>query len=200
MHSSSKSPFHAVEQDMTLLQSQIEKSFDQLGLNEYQVKSAAINDPSSDHNKSLDELSMLFYLSCYQDTANKADNLREEVELRQSNINFVNKLLSEIRTLRAQNDNGELDLSKLPDVQNRLKQAKGMGVEIATDQSKYKDHQCSVLIQNLNNSLEEWNKYNQTQTQKLSQWVSLSDQLLSMVKMIADTQDKTKKKMNGHIG
>jgi hypothetical protein len=111
-----------------------------------------------------------------------------ELKERQNKIRFVHGIMQEINNLM--DEKGGLDISKNPDMQNRLKIAKEMGINILAEKTKFSPHECNRLLDNLNFSVADWEMENNTHLKKIQNLYTESEQSILIVKNTMSSIDR----------
>lgn len=138
-----------------------------------------------------------FYANRAMETKNQIDQLAAEIHQRQDKMRFINNLISEINNLT--DSNSELDFNQNPEVQEKLRIAKELGVSINVDKLQYNAVERDRLIQNLHLKAEEWDKDNRTQTQKMEIFVKELDRIMMMLKEVQKGEDRPKRSASAGI-
>ena len=132
---------------------------------------------------------------------NKIDLLAAEVKQGQQKINFAYGIVQDINNIIA--EDGSLDLSKHPELRDKLLVAKQMGINIPMHSSSTEDNPvCKTtftndererLVQNINLSTSTWEMDNKQNTQKMQIYLDESNRYLTMVMQCMKYEDKPKR-------
>ncbi|MFI5342982.1 MAG: hypothetical protein ACHQUC_02050 [Chlamydiales bacterium] len=122
----------------------------------------------------------------------KVDNMAAEIEQRQGKIKLLHEILQAINKLS--NENG-LDISEQIELQEKLKIAKELGVDIPEDQRTFNTQQRDFLKESLCMAADDFNNENKLQTQKMHVHSQESDRWLT----IANTFIKGEERIKKHI-
>lgn len=121
----------------------------------------------------------------------KEDILKQavEVEDRKNKIKFIHTIMQDINNYM--DDQHTLDLTQHPELQEKLKAAKEMGVNIFADQVKFTSFQTTRLIDNLNTTLENWDTDNRTQLITIERIFKESEHTLLLLKAFLSMNERT---------
>lgn len=112
-----------------------------------------------------------------------------EVEDRKNKIKFIHTIMQDINNYM--DDQHALDLTQHPELQEKLKAAKEMGVNISIDQIKFTPFQATRLIDNLNTTLENWETDNRTQLITIERIFKESEHTLLLLKAFLSMNERT---------
>jgi hypothetical protein len=134
---------------------------------------------------------MAFYATRAADTKTKIDQLGAEISQRQDKMRFINDLIADINTLT--DSKKCLDLSKHPEIQEKLRVAKEMGININVDKVKFNSEERDGLIQNLHLKGKNWDDENKTQTQKMDIYIKELDRVMMLLKEFQKSESQSKR-------
>lgn len=127
------------------------------------------------------------YMARYALVKDQIDQLGAEVYQRQEKMRLIKNIISEIN--KSTDDKNNLDLTNNPDLQEKLRLAKELGVVIIEGE-KFDPIKRDRLLDNLQRAIEGWAMDNQDQTQKME---LLTRELDRYIQMGLDIQRNEKK-------
>lgn len=114
----------------------------------------------------------------------KVDNLGAEIAQRQDKIKLLHQILQAINKLS--NEKG-LDISQQTELQEKLKVAKELGVDISIDRMNYNAQERDFLKESLCMAADDFNNENKLQQQKMNvlsqeadRWLTLANTMLKV--------------------
>ncbi|MCE2983609.1 MAG: hypothetical protein LW832_08595 [Parachlamydia sp.] len=142
-----------------------------------------------------------YYAQQGVEAKNKIDQLAAEVNQQQEKIKLAYEIIQELNNLVG--DDGSLDLSLHPALQEKLLVAKQMGINIPMDptsteenplaKTKFKNEERERLLQNINLSTDEWDKEVKKLQQKMQIHLDESNRYMTMVMQCMKNEDKAKR-------
>lgn len=132
---------------------------------------------------------MAFYATRAADTKTKIDQLGAEISQRQDKMRFINDLIADINA--ATDSKKCLDLSK--EIQEKLRLAKEMGININVNKVKFNSEERDGLIQNLHLKGKNWDDENKTQTQKMDIYIKELDRVMMLLKEFQKSESQSKR-------
>lgn len=100
------------------------------------------------------------------DTRSELTKLKE----RQEKVRTLHALLKNINA--ETDDVGKLDISKNQEIQNLLKTAKDLGVDLKADKFSYSKEERDRLVENIRVTVEDYNVENELQIQEISRYTN----------------------------
>ena len=134
---------------------------------------------------------MAFYAKRASDTKTKIDKLGSEISQRQDKMRLINDLIAEINNLTDAKQN--LDISKHPEIQEKLRVAKELGVKLNLGKTKFDSMERDRLIENLHLQGDSWDKENKNQTQKMDILVKELDRIMMLLKEVQKNENQAKR-------
>lgn len=123
-------------------------------------------EPKDDKNYSIDTLVLLITTERLQHLKDKTFKELSELKERQGKVKTLHEVM---RSINASTDEkGCLDCSKNKDLENLLKKAKELGVEIKDGKYKYTKEERDRLVENLRIAADDQNVENDLQLQTIS--------------------------------
>lgn len=124
---------------------------------------------------------------------------KEAAELRQrgEKIRFIHEIIQEINS--HMDSDGNIDLSKYPQLKEKLKAAEELGISV-TSKDSLNSHESRRLIDNLNFAADDWTREDNTQMRKMQNMYSDCERTLMMVKHAMTRSDTTIREMAKAIG
>lgn len=135
---------------------------------------------------------MKFYAFRADEMKNKVDLLAAEINQRTDKMRLINDIIAEINNLT--DDKHGLDISKNPDLLEKLLIAKELGVKVKDGKTKLNPLERDRLIENLHLAADSWDKENRHQTQKLEIHVKTLDRILMLLKDTEKKEDQPKRR------
>lgn len=130
-------------------------------------------------------------------TQNKADKIAAEIRQRQDKLNLINDIISDINNYT--NDQNGLDLSAHPDLVEKLRIAKELGINIKDGQTAYSAKERDHLVENLYLSTDGMDKENRHQTQMMEKLLKHTDRLMVIMDDIKKKEEQAIRAMNSGI-
>ncbi len=132
-----------------------------------------------------------FYAQQGKEMKSKIDALAAEVKQRQQKIKFAQEIMQELNN--SIDGNGKLDISQKPELLEKLRVAKEMGINIPVDKSTFSSDEKDRLMQNLGLSVDAWDKENKQDTQKMQIYLDESNRYLTLATQAMKYEDKPKR-------
>lgn len=130
------------------------------------VEEIVANNTGEPENLSLEALIMLINTSRLNQLRDKTNQEFGELHKRQEQVATLHNLLKKINT-NTSND-GTLDCSSNNELQELLKQAKGMNVDLKEDQKTYTKDERDRLVDNIRMTVDDLNVKNDMQLQSVN--------------------------------
>lgn len=146
-------------------------------------------------NSSITGNVMRFYASVATSMKDKIDNLGAEVSMRHDQMRLINEIIAEINDLTDEKNSFQISTEKTPELIKKLQVAKELGVKVKDGQFKFNAIERDRLLENLHISLENWDKQNRFQTQKMEIHVKELDRLMLLLKDVERKEDQAKRSM-----
>lgn len=133
-----------------------------------------INDAVSDvanggkdpKNMSLESLVLLLTTDRLHKLESDSRTQLDELRKRQQKVSFLHKMMKTINT--ATGSKGDFDMTPYPDMQEMLKQAKELGVDLDETKLTYNSEERERLLDNLRMTVEDYNVQNEMQLQMIT--------------------------------
>lgn len=154
---------------------------------EVPVIEAASSQPTASE-PTVQQLAFMLHLSKANDVRTKIAAEADELKARQAKIKYLHEIMQEVNN--ALDKQGNLDLTKNPELQKKLKAATEMGVKIPEDLSKFDVHQSKRLMDNLTYVVEDFEKEDSTQMRKITSLYTESEQSIMIAKNTLSAIDK----------
>lgn len=122
----------------------------------------------------------------------KVDNMAAEIEQRQGKIKLLHEILQAINKLS--NENG-LDISEQTALQEKLKIAKELGVDIPEDQLTFNAQQRDFLKESLCLAADDFNNENKLHTQKMHVLSQEADRWLMLANTFLKGEERASKRI-----
>lgn len=129
----------------------------------------------------------LLHLAHHASIRDKIAKEAAELRQRQEKIRFIHEIMQEINSLM--DKDGNIDLSKHPQLKEKLKAAQEMGITI-TDKDSLNSHESRRLLDNLNYAAEDWSREDATQMRKMQSLYAESEQSIMIAKHTMASIDK----------
>ncbi len=142
-----------------------------------------------------------FYAAHGSRIKNEINQIGAEIHHRQDKVKFFHGLIQDINNLI--NNNETLDISKNVELQDKLKQAKELGVNLPMDEKSteqkpllkttFTSAQRDRLLENIHLTVDEMDKEGKIQTQKMQVLIQESDRYLTLANQVMKYEDKPKR-------
>jgi hypothetical protein len=90
----------------------------------------------------------------------------DELRTRQQKVSFLHKMMKTVNS--ATNSTGEFDMTPYPDMQDMLKKAKELGVDLDETKFQYNNEERERLLENLRVTVDDYNVQNEMQLQMIT--------------------------------
>jgi len=146
---------------------------------------------------SLESLVMLINTERLKSIEEKSHDELLELKTRQEKVRKLHNLSKAIN--KNTNEKGELDISKDLELQQMLKDAEELGIEVKEGKLKFKKEERDRLVENIRMTTEDYNTLNEMQLQTLSRLNSERYESYQLARLTMKTHDDTMKKIAGGI-
>ena len=129
-----------------------------------EVLTDAVEQISTDHSKlSIDALLMLLHSERLKTLREQTSKEFKELSERQGLVRKLHEVMKGLN--KATSEKGDLNIKDNPELQDHLKTAKELGVDIKEEKTKYSKDERDRLIENLRMTIEDHNVQNDMQLQ-----------------------------------
>lgn len=130
------------------------------------------------------------YLNRGTEMKESIDQMGAEVTQRQDKMRLINDIISEINNLT--DEKNGLDLSQQPGLQEKLRVAKELGVNLVEGKLKFNAIERDRLVENLHLAGDSWDKENRSLTQKMEIRIKELDRLMMLLKDVFKYENRPK--------
>lgn len=132
---------------------------------------------------------MAFYAKQYDKSKVQVDQNAAEMQLLQDKIRLLSDLITDVNNLTDKTTHG-LDLTNHPEVQEKIRVAKELGVKIKDDLLNLDADDRHLLLDHLNLKADEWNFDINTKTQTLNALQKHLERILILMNEVRKGQDR----------
>lgn len=118
----------------------------------------------------------------------KLDKEAAELRERQEKIKYIHEILQDINN--SMDDKGGMDITQNQELQEKLKEAKEMGIKLPEGKTTFNTHECKRVIDNLHYTIDDWEKDDSLQMRKLQNMYTESEQSILIAKNTMSSIDK----------
>ena len=142
-------------------------------------------------NKAVTPEVMAFYALRAGEMKEKIDELAAQTSQRQDRMRLINDIIADINSLT--DDKQCLDITNHPKLQEKLRVAKELGVNINIEKVKFDNLSRDRLVQNLHLTADNWDKENKSQTQKMEIYIKELDRVMLLLKEAQKNENQAKR-------
>lgn len=166
----------------------------------------AILKDSLEKGQTVQDLAFLLHITHVKALREKINNELASLKERQEKIHYIHEILQDINN--AMDDKGCLDLTNNDDLRAKIEDARSLGIKIPVDSAtvtetdangkikgNFQAHEVDRVIQNLNYSIDDWDREDGIQMRKAQNLYTESEQSIMIAKNTASSCDKALRAM-----